>query len=78
MLDRAHQNMLPEELRRFADDLRVMGQKYAEENGVTAYAEPYAPPDTDDPPAGLAHIMASASRWCSFWASRGHWLEACW
>ena len=28
-------------------------------------------PSDGDGPASIAHSMASAARWCSFWASRG-------
>lgn len=78
MLERAHQNMLPDELGAFANELQAIARRYANEHGVADVAKQYAPPGDGDGPATIAHIMASAARWCSFWASRGHWLESWW
>lgn len=78
MFKRAHENMLPAELLAFGTELNEVAQRYAKEHGVVDAAAQYAPPKDVEGPASLAHIMASAARWCLFWAQRGHWLNTWW
>jgi hypothetical protein len=75
MFERAHQNMLPAELLAFGAALEAVGTSYAERHGVSEQAARRRPPDEDEGPASIAHIIASAARWCSFWARHGHWLN---
>lgn len=78
MLERAHENVLPDELRAFGTEIEAIATRFANEQGVSAEAARYAPPEGGDGPASVAHIMASAARWCLFWSQRGHWLNPWW
>lgn len=78
MFKRAHDNMLPDELQAFGAALEALASKYASENGVAHLAARHEPPEDAGGPASLAHIMASAARWCLFWSKRGHWLNTWW
>ncbi|MCC6337055.1 MAG: hypothetical protein IT380_24060 [Myxococcales bacterium] len=79
LFERAHANMLPGPFLAFGEELERRGRAFAEAEGVVAEAarreRPLAP---ENSPASVAHIIASAARWCLFWAKRGHWLNTWW
>jgi hypothetical protein len=75
LLARAYQQQLPDEFLVYANALARAANRYALAHRVVAEAAAYEPPAAQEGPASKAHIVASAARWCRFWADRGHWLD---
>ena len=64
------------ELLAYGRAIASIASEYSEKNDVVAIANARQLPDADsDTPAGKAHLLASAARWCAYWAERGHGLE---
>ena len=78
MFERAHENMLPPQFLAFGRELEAAATCFAREQGVMEIAARRDPPEDGDSPGAVAHILASAARWCQFWATRGHWLNTWW
>jgi hypothetical protein len=77
LLERAYQNLLPVQLLAYGRELQAVATAYARAHGVEEIAARRECPDADEgSPESVAHIVASAARWCAFWAARGHWLNA--
>jgi hypothetical protein len=76
LLEEAYENMKPDRLQEFGEALYHSATSYAAEHGIDLEAV-HQTEDPDSPEFHLDVILA-ASRWCLFWASRGHPLEAYW
>jgi hypothetical protein len=76
LMERAFTDQSPEELVEFGTALIQHGRRVAAEHGCEAIEQQVEPPDELESPAGQAHILFSAGRWCLYWGSRGHYLEA--
>lgn len=74
LLRSAYERKLPAELLKFGQDLHDAAVRYASANGVEDEMAAFDPPQ-DDGPGAKVHIVASAARWCLFWADKGHWLD---
>jgi len=66
------------DLREYGAKLRDRAVAYAEREQVSDVLPLRDPPDHVDAekPAGQAHIVISAARWCAFWSERGHGMIA--
>jgi hypothetical protein len=61
-----------------AHELRARAASYAEPKNL-AHIEFVKEVDFDEnSPASKLHIHYAATRWCEYWSSRGHGLEAYW
>ncbi len=77
LLERAYTMQLPDELVEYGETLLKRAQEFAGENNCSEAAEQFEFSDWSDESAeSKAHIMASAGRWCIYWGSRGHFLDA--
>ena len=75
LIEQAYQSKLPSELLAYGRALRERAESYAASNGIDVAAM-----DTDDTDGDgfRLDVVLAASRWCVFWARRGHMLEAYW
>jgi len=66
------------DLMEYGTKLRDRAVAYAEKEGVSGILPLRDPPDGLDveEPAGQAHIVISAARWCAFWSEGGHGMIA--
>lgn len=73
LLESAYNTKLARESFSYADALAAGAESYSRESGVRIPAE-----SPDDPHCieFQLHVVASAAKWCRFWAERGHGLEA--
>jgi hypothetical protein len=78
-LARGYESCLAPELADLGRALRSAAQSFATTNGV-AHVEHVRLPDglEHGSPESKAHIVYSAAKWCEWWSSRGHGLEADW
>lgn len=76
LLEQAYRHMRPEELRDFGLSLRHRAVSYANAHEIELDGI-HEPEDPDCVEFHLDVVLA-ASRWCLFWASRGHPLESYW
>jgi len=76
LMERAFTNQSPAELVEFGNTLLEHARRVAAENECEAIEQRLEPPDDMDSPEWQAHILFSAGRWCVYWGSRGHYLEA--
>jgi hypothetical protein len=73
---RAWTLMTAAELFTYGKEIAAIAKRYSANNNLAAIANTREAPDDDDgTPASKAHILASAARWCVYWAERGHGLE---
>jgi hypothetical protein len=72
---RAWTLMTAAELLAYGQAIDAIAKQYSAKHDVEAVAHARQPPSGDDPHASKAHILASAARWCLYWAERGHGLE---
>ena len=76
---RFYESCLAAELAELGRGLRSAADSFAATHGV-AHVEHVRLPDAFEPgsPESKAHIVYSAAKWCEWWSSRGHGLEADW
>ncbi len=75
LVARAYDRMMPDELLAYGRALEEAATRYATEHGVLDRAKAFEPPDEEEGPAALAHVVAAAGRWCTFWGRHGHWKD---
>ena len=75
LLEQAYEDQAPGELVAYGEALLSHARRYAAENGCPEIEGQHEPPDELDSPAGRAHILFAAGRWCVYWGSRGHFLD---
>lgn len=75
---KCYQTTLAPGLAELGKALRERAEAYAEENNVAHVAgldrHEYLPGSVEF----KAHVMFAAARWCEYWSSRGHGMEAYW
>jgi hypothetical protein len=78
-LGRCYDSCLASDLADLGRALHAAADSFAATNGV-AHVEQIRMPDAFEPGSSesKAHIVFSAARWCEWWSSRGHGLEADW
>lgn len=76
IIDRIHTSGLDEKLTQLGYDLYEVAKHYATSQNVE-FTEHIRVSDAEDKTPELnAHILFSASKWCSYWGTRGHGFEA--
>lgn len=76
--DKCYVSCLAPGLAALGHELRAWATSFSLKSGV-AHVEHVERPDFDEgSPESNAHILFSAARWCEYWSSRGHGLEAYW
>lgn len=75
LLEASYVSKLPPEFLTYGEALKQKAAEFVTSRGVGPFH-----PESDDPdgPASHADIVGAAARWCLFWASRGHFLDAYW
>ncbi|NQD37738.1 hypothetical protein HPT27_11940 [Permianibacter sp. IMCC34836] len=76
LIERCYTSCLAAELASLGAELRAVANSYATKHEVSHVAEIRTIEAPDDSPESKAHIMFSAAKWCEYWSSRGHGLEA--
>jgi hypothetical protein len=78
-LERCYESCLAADLAVLGRGLRTAAESYARANDVL-HVEHVRSPDgfEEGSPESKAHIVFAAARWCEWWSSRGHGLEADW
>lgn len=76
LLERCHHSCLASDLASLGAELRACASNYATKHGVShveSVRELDAPEESAE---SKAHILFAAAKWCEYWSSRGHGLEA--
>lgn len=76
LIERCYRNSLAPELDELGADLRACADRFAGLHGVGHVAAQRDIDAAEGSAASKAHILYSAARWCEWWSSRGHGLEA--
>jgi hypothetical protein len=76
LVEQAFQTCLAPGLASLGAALMEKAVEYAARNNVSHVADVRQPDFEEGSPEGNAHIVFSAAKWCNFWSSRGHGLEA--
>jgi len=77
-LEKCYVSCLAPGLHQLGHELRASALSYSEREGV-AHVEHIDQPEFEPETAeSNAHILFSAARWCEYWSSRGHGLDAYW
>jgi len=76
LYERAYGDQSPEEMVAYGGQLIEHARRHAAAHGCPEIEHQRVPPDDLDSAAGQAHILFAAGRWCVFWGSRGHFLDA--
>ena len=77
-LEKCYISCLAPGLNALGQELRTWAVSYSVREGV-AQVEHIEKPDFElETAESNAHILFSAARWCEYWSSRGHGLEAYW
>lgn len=77
LLERCHVSGLAPHAAAIGAELRAAADAFASTRGLAhvEFSEDSFEPDT---PESQVHILYAAARWCEYWSSRGHGLEADW
>jgi hypothetical protein len=76
LLEQAYRTCLAPGLAALGAALMAKAVEYAAMNKVSHVADVPRPEYEEGKPESNAHILFSAARWCNFWSSRGHGMEA--
>jgi hypothetical protein len=77
LVERCYESCLAGELADLAEEVWRRACSYAERHRVQHLESVNSPADFEEAtPESKAHIMYSASKWCRYWAERGHGMEA--
>lgn len=76
LLERCYGSTLAPGLAALGADLRACAADYAAKKNVAAVAAARELEAEEGSPEMKAHILFSAARWCEWWSSRGHGMEA--
>lgn len=76
--EKCYVSCLADGLARLGEELRACATSYARDKNLE-HIEFVASVDFEEKnPESKLHILYSAARWCEYWSSRGHGLEADW
>lgn len=75
LLESCYLSKLPSEFRAHGEALESKFESFVSERGIDPESL-----ESEDPESPLWHadVVRSAAKWCSFWANRGHVLDAYW
>lgn len=76
LFNEAWESKLAPELAEYGQKLMKVAEDYAREHSVEHVLNQYKYEWEEDQPATKAHILASAAKWCMYWGSRGHGVQA--
>ena len=76
LLEKCYQSCLAPGLAALGAELRACAAGYAAQNSVAGVETAREVEAEEGSPAMKAHILFSAARWCEYWSSRGHGMEA--
>lgn len=76
LLERCYTSCLAPGLVSLGAELRACANDYASKHGVSQVETVRELDAPEDSPESRAHILFAAARWCEYWSSRGHGLEA--
>ncbi len=76
LLEKCYRSSLAPGLASLGGELKACAGNYALAHGVSHVADKRDIEAGEDSPDRKAHILFSAARWCEYWSSRGHGLEA--
>jgi hypothetical protein len=76
LLDRCYLSCLASDLAALGKDLRAAADQFAAANNAQSVASARECHAANDTAVKRAHIAYSAARWCEYWSSRGHGIEA--
>jgi len=76
LLESGYVSKLPQETTAYGESLNAAASRFATARNI----DPTRLHLAEDPESieFRLDVVFSASRWCRFWAERGHWLEAYW
>lgn len=75
LVESAWDPKLPEALVAYGRALLERADAWAAAHDCEWVRDQVNPPDDLKSPAGVAHIVFAAGRWCLYWGERGHWLD---
>lgn len=76
LLEKCYQSCLASGLAEFGAELRECASEYASKHGVSHVETVRELDAPEGSPESNAHILFAAAKWCEYWSSRGHGLEA--
>lgn len=77
-LERCYTSCLAPGLAALGHELRAWAVSYSSREGLEHVEKVDRPEYEPESIEHKVHVMFSAARWCEFWSSRGHGLEAYW
>ena len=77
-LNKCYDSCLAPGLASLGHELRAWATSYAQTHGVAHMEHAAQAGDDDEAPESKAHMLFAAAKWCEYWSSRGHGLEAYW
>lgn len=76
LLAKCYESCLAPGLAQLGAELRACVSAYAAQHGVAHMEHAPECDAEEDDPAAKAHILFAAAKWCEYWSSRGHGLDA--
>jgi hypothetical protein len=76
LMDRAYEDLMPKELVAYGETLLEHADRFAATEGCEHIKEVARDYELQSEAESQAHILYAAGRWCVFWGSRGHFLDA--
>ena len=76
LADNCYKSCLPPEFEALGKALRQIAKQYSSENSAQHVEALRELPETSSVAERRSHILFSAAKWCHWWSSRGHGLEA--
>lgn len=76
LADNCYKSCLPPEFEALGKALRQIAKQYSSENSAQHVEALRELPETSSVAGRRSHILFSAAKWCHWWSSRGHGLEA--
>lgn len=77
LIERCYRSYLARDLMSLGKDVLERAAAYAAKHGVSGVEGIRVLDAPKASPEAKAHILFSAAKWCEYWSSRGHGLEAC-
>lgn len=76
LLEKCYQSCLAPGLAVLGTELRECASEYASRHGISHVETARELDAPEGSPESNAHILFAAAKWCEYWSSRGHGLEA--
>ena len=76
LLEKSYTSCLAPGLASLGAELRACAANYSSKHGVSQVETIRELDAPEDSPESRAHILFAAAKWCEYWSSRGHGLEA--